>query len=316
MIAQEAWPAQLLAVADPDLIAARARALGIALRIEPWRPDQPGAPAEPGRLRVRAVPLGTPCRAGCPDAANAEYVLETVRIATEGCMRGEFDAMVTAPVHKGVINDAGYRFSGHTEHLAGLTGTAEPVMMLVAGDLRVALLTTHLPLRDVAGQVTGPRLERTVHIVHDSLQSMFGIVAPRIAVLGLNPHAGESGHLGTEERDIIGPALDRLRAGGLPVIGPLPADSAFTRERLAQFDAVLAMYHDQGLPVLKHVGFGDAVNITLGLPIIRTSVDHGTAVEIAGTGRADPGSLRAALRLAIDLAGQSAKLRPHSRERA
>ncbi len=316
MIARESWPVDVVAIADPGLLDARARALGLRLRIEPWQADQPAAPAGAGHLRVRPVPLRAACRPGHPDPANAEYVLETLRVAAEGCMRGEFHAMVTAPVHKGVINDAGFRFSGHTEYLAELTGTAEPVMMLVAGDLRVALLTTHLPLREVARQVTGPRVESTVRIVHDCLERIFGIVAPQIAVLGLNPHAGESGHLGTEERDIIEPALDRLRVAGVPVIGPLPADSAFTRERLAQFDAVLAMYHDQGLPVLKHIGFGDAVNLTLGLPIIRTSVDHGTAVELAGTGHADPGSLRAALRLAVDLVRQSASAHRRSAARA
>jgi 4-hydroxythreonine-4-phosphate dehydrogenase len=221
-------------------------------------------------------------------------------------MAGEFAAMVTAPVHKGVINDAGIAFSGHTELLAELTGTARPVMMLVAGDLRVALLTTHLPLREVADHVTASAITETVAIVHDGLEQLFGIVAPQIAVLGLNPHAGESGHLGTEERDIIEPALLTLRERGIPVIGPLPADSAFTRALLPQFDAVLAMYHDQGLPVLKHAGFGEAVNVTLGLPIIRTSVDHGTALELAGTGKASPGSLAAALRLAVDFARRRA----------
>jgi 4-hydroxythreonine-4-phosphate dehydrogenase len=304
--AGEEWPAQIVAIADPDLLEARVRALGVRLRIDAWRPQQPRTPAVPGRLLVHAVPLRTPCQPGRPNPGNAPYVLETLRLACEACQRGEFDAMVTAPVHKGVINEAGFAFSGHTEYLAQITGTTEPVMMLVAGDLRVALLTTHLPLREVADRLTGARLENTLRLVHDSLEEMFGIVAPQIAVLGLNPHAGESGHLGTEEREIIEPTLARLRAEGLPLIGPLPADSAFTRERLAQFDAVLAMYHDQGLPVLKHVGFGDAVNITLGLPIIRTSVDHGTALELAGTGQADPGSLRAALRLAIDLAGRRA----------
>jgi 4-hydroxythreonine-4-phosphate dehydrogenase len=316
MLSADAWPAQIVVVADPGLLAQRAEALGVKLAIEPWRADLPRAASVPGRLVVSAVPLRVSCQPGVPDVANAAYVLETLRQACQGCERGEFDALVTAPVHKGIINDAGFAFSGHTELLAELTGSAAPVMMLVAGNLRVALLTTHLPLREVPDQITGERIERTLRIVHDSLENLFGIVAPRIAVLGLNPHAGESGHLGSEELDIIAPTLERLRAGGLPVIGPLPADSAFTRERLVHLDAVLAMYHDQGLPVLKHVGFRHAVNITLGLPIVRTSVDHGTALELAGTGQADAGSLRAALRLAIELATRAPQRHAASPERS
>jgi 4-hydroxythreonine-4-phosphate dehydrogenase len=300
-MARDRWPAQIVAVADPALLAARARRLGVALHIEPYHREAACIPSEPGRLLVEAVALPSPCEPGQPLPANAGYVLDTLRRACAGCQQAEFAAMVTAPVHKAVINDAGLRFSGHTEFLAELTGAAQPVMMLLAGSLRVALLTTHLPLRAVPALITAPRLDAAVRIIHESLGRLFRIAAPRIAVLGLNPHAGEGGHLGTEERDIIGPALERLRAGGLSVIGPLPADTAFTRERLAGFDAVLAMYHDQGLPVLKHAGFGTAVNLTLGLPIIRTSVDHGTALELAGTGQADPGSLLAALRLAIEL---------------
>jgi 4-hydroxythreonine-4-phosphate dehydrogenase len=306
MIASQPCGAEVVAVADPGLLKARAKALGVTLRLEPYRRESPARAGDGGSLLVEAVPLRAPAIAGRPDPANAAYVVETLRRASSGCMAGEFAAMVTAPVHKGVINDAGIAFSGHTELLAELTGTARPVMMLVAGDLRVALLTTHLPLREVADHVTASAITETVAIVHDGLEQLFGIVAPQIAVLGLNPHAGESGHLGTEERDIIEPALLTLRERGIPVIGPLPADSAFTRALLPQFDAVLAMYHDQGLPVLKHAGFGEAVNVTLGLPIIRTSVDHGTALELAGTGKASPGSLAAALRLAVDFARRRA----------
>jgi 4-hydroxythreonine-4-phosphate dehydrogenase len=301
-IAALPFPAEIVAVADPELLRSRAKMLGLKVRIEPYRREARPAPGKGGRLLVEAVPLRTGAQARRPDPANASYVIETLRRACAGCVDGEFAALVTAPVHKAVINDAGIPFSGHTEFLAELTGTARPVMMLVAGDLRVALLTTHLPLREVADHVTASAVRETVGIVHDSLEQLYGIVAPQIAVLGLNPHAGESGHLGTEERDIIAPALDELRAAGIPVIGPLPADSAFTRDRLPQFDAVIAMYHDQGLPVLKHVGFGEAVNVTLGLPIIRTSVDHGTALELAGTGKVDAGSINAALRLALEFA--------------
>jgi len=300
-LAARPWPVEVVAVADPDLLAARARSLGVPLAIEPFRREAAPRPATPGRLLVDAVPLRAPARAGQLDPANGPYVIETLRRACEGCVDGTFAALVTAPVHKGVVNDAGIPFSGHTEYLAALTGAPKPVMMLVAGTLRVALVTTHLPLRAVADAITRDEVLQAVRIVHDALVAQFGIAAPRIAVLGLNPHAGESGHLGTEERDVIAPALEALRGAGITTTGPLPADSAFTRQSLAGFDAVVAMYHDQGLPVLKHAGFGEAVNVTLGLPIVRTSVDHGTALELAGTGRADPGSLFAALALATDL---------------
>jgi 4-hydroxythreonine-4-phosphate dehydrogenase len=244
--------------------------------------------------------------AGRPDAANSGYVLATIERAAAGCLSSEFDAMVTGPVQKSVINEIGIPFSGHTEFLAELTGSTQPVMLLVAGDLRVALLTTHLPLREVADAITAPRIAAVIRVLAADLARLFGIRAPKIAVLGLNPHAGEGGHLGTEEREIIEPALAALRAEGIALIGPVAADTAFTPEKLRQYDAILAMYHDQGLPVLKHVGFSRAVNVTLGLPIIRTSVDHGTALDIAGTGRADDGSLRAALSLAIEFASRRA----------
>jgi len=307
MLARQALqdcPAEVVVIGDPGLLRDRAIALGIDADIVPWHGTAVAEPARPGRLLVEAIPLRTPCRPGELAPANAAYVLETLRRACTGCLGGEFDAMVTAPVHKGVINDAGFPFTGHTEFLAGLTGTPRPVMLLVAGELRVALLTTHLPLRDVPAAVTGPAIEATVEILDQGLRGPFGIDSPRIAVLGLNPHAGEGGHLGTEERDIMAPAIARLAARGIAVHGPLAADTAFTRGPLAGCDAVLAMYHDQGLPVLKYAGFGAAVNVTLGLPIIRTSVDHGTALDVAGTGRADAGSLAEALRLAIQLAGR------------
>ncbi len=306
VLAGEGCTAELVAIGDPALLADRARALDIKLDLRPYRRATPAAASRPGQLLVDAVPLQAPARPGCLDAANASSVLDTLRRATAGCLSGEFAAMVTAPVHKGVINDAGIAFSGHTEFLAGLTGASQPVMLLVAASLRVALLTTHLPLRQVPDAITAGRIESVVQVLHDGLVQGFGISRPRIAVLGLNPHAGESGHLGHEERTVIEPALAQLRAAGFSVHGPLPADSAFTQRELARCDAVLAMYHDQGLPVLKHAGFGHAVNVTLGLPIVRTSVDHGTALELAGTGRADAGSLRTALALAVDIARRRA----------
>jgi 4-hydroxythreonine-4-phosphate dehydrogenase len=247
------------------------------------------------------VPLAAPSTAGRLDPANARYVLALLDAALDGCATGRFDAMVTAPVHKGVINDAGVPFTGHTEYLAERTGTSLPVMMLVGGGLRVALATTHLPLAEVSHAITAGLLTDVLTILDADLKAKFAIATPRILVCGLNPHAGEGGHLGREELDVIEPTLRRLQAGGLQLTGPVPADTAFLPERLANHDAVLAMYHDQGLPVLKRAAFGAGVNVTLGLPIVRTSVDHGTALDLAGTGRADPGSLRAATQLAIEL---------------
>lgn len=236
------------------------------------------------------------------ERANAGYVLETLTRAGKGCLDGHFAGMITAPVHKGVINEAGIAFSGHTEFLAELTHTAQVVMMLATRGLRVALVTTHLPLKDVAAAITAERLERVARILHADLVEKFGLPNPRILVCGLNPHAGEGGHLGREEIEIIEPCLERLRKEGLNLIGPLPADTLFTPKHLEHCDAVLAMYHDQGLPVLKYKGFGAAVNVTLGLPIIRTSVDHGTALDLAGTGRIDGGSLQVALETAYEMA--------------
>ena len=247
------------------------------------------------------VPLAVPSTPGRLDAANARYVLALLDAALDGCAAGRFDAIVTAPLHKGIVNDAGIPFTGHTEYLAERTGTALPVMMLVGGGLRVALATTHLPLAAVSAAITSDRLESVLVILDRDLKAKFGIAAPRILVCGLNPHAGEGGHLGCEELEVIEPVLRRLQAAGLRLTGPVPADTAFLPERLAGHDAVLAMYHDQGLPVLKRAAFGQGVNVTLGLPIVRTSVDHGTALELAGTGRADAGSLQAAVRLAVEL---------------
>jgi 4-hydroxythreonine-4-phosphate dehydrogenase len=288
-------------VADPDLLAAAADALGIAVTIDTDGGSR-GAGSPPA-LRCVPVALRARARPGELDPANAAYVLETLERAVDAVGRGEASGLVTGPVHKGVINDAGIAFSGHTEFLAARAGVDRVVMMLVADGLRVALATTHLPLRDVADAIEPGMLSRTLEILHHDLVARFGIDSPVIAVLGLNPHAGEGGHLGREEIDVIEPELRRLKRRGLALQGPLPADTAFVPDRLRSFDAVLAMYHDQGLPVLKYAGFGHAVNVTLGLPFVRTSVDHGTALDLAGTGRADAGSLHAAVALAREMVG-------------
>jgi 4-hydroxythreonine-4-phosphate dehydrogenase len=303
MIAQHGHPAELVVIADPALLRERAAQLGLPLTLLPFDAAAPAQAQAAGELRVLPVPLGAPCAAGRLDAANAGYVLETLRLAAVGALEGRFDAIVTAPVHKGVINDAGIPFTGHTEYFAEQTGAPLPVMMLAAGALRVALATTHLPLKDVSAAVTAERLRQVLRILQHDLIEKFGLARPRILVCGLNPHAGEGGHLGREEIEVIEPVLRELRAQGLDLVGPLPADTLFTPRSLTGADAVLAMYHDQGLPVLKHVGFGNAVNITLGLPIVRTSVDHGTALDLAGGGRAEAGSLEAAIEQAITLAG-------------
>ena len=302
LAARRRLPAQLVAVADPELLRERARRLRVHLALDEFLPGAPPAPHRPGRLPVCRVPLRAPVRPGRLDPANAAYVLDTLRQAVRLCESEPGAAVVTGPVHKGVINDAGIAFTGHTEFLAALTGAATPVMMLAAGTLRVALATTHLPLREVPAAITAPRLIAVLRVLAADLRARFRIARPRILVAGLNPHAGEQGHLGREEIEVIEPALAALRAEGLALEGPLPADTLFTPKYLARADAVLALYHDQGLPVLKHAGFGQAVNVTLGLPIVRTSVDHGTALELAGTGRAEPGSLLAALTLAAELA--------------
>lgn len=302
--------ARLVVLGDAGLIAQRC---GSAFALRAYEPAGEGKHTDEGgtdAIEVLHVPLRAPCVAGQLDAANASYVLALLDRARDGCMSGEFSAMVTAPVHKGVINDAGIPFSGHTEYLADTTTTDRVVMMLAgrvgAGSderwLRVALATTHLPLSAVPAAITQTSLTRTLRILHDALRRQFGIAQPRILVAGLNPHAGEGGHLGREEIEVIAPVLDALRAEGMRLDGPLPADTLFVPRLLADADAVLAMYHDQGLPVLKYATFGRGINITLGLPIIRTSVDHGTALDLAGTGRADAGSLIEAVDAAIAMA--------------
>ena len=279
-------PADLVVIGDRGLLEERASRLGQSI----------------AGIDIHHVPLRAPVVAGRLDAANARYVLDVLDAALAGCQCGEFAAMVTAPVHKGVINDAGIPFTGHTEYLAEKTATPRVVMMLAGTGqherLRVALATTHLPLREVPDAITDSDLTATLRILHGDLVAKFGIARPRILVAGLNPHAGEGGHLGREEIEVIGPVLARLRAEGMDLVGPLPADTLFTPKVLAGSDAQLAMYHDQGLPVLKHVAFDEGINITLGLPVLRTSVDHGTALDLAGSGRADPRSLFAAVRLA------------------
>lgn len=299
--------AQLVAIADPVLLSETAQRMGVPLAIlddsDAVDVDVRPADAVPSHLRVIPVPLAVSAQPGHLDKRNVPYVLEALKRAADGAMRGEFDAIVTAPLQKSIINDAGVPFTGHTEFLAERAG-CDVVMMLVADQLRVALATTHLPLAQVPAAITGQMLIRRLRILHRDLCERFRISAPRIAVLGLNPHAGESGHMGREEIDIIIPALEMLRAEGMQLTGPLPADTAMVPAQRDRFDAIFAMYHDQGLPVLKAVGFGHAVNVTLGLPYVRTSVDHGTALDLAGSGRADPGSLIAATRLAIELAMQ------------
>jgi 4-hydroxythreonine-4-phosphate dehydrogenase len=299
--AQHAFSVELVAIANADLLIERAKQLQLPIEITIFDPHQSPQPHQPGQLLVWDVSLAKPCVPGILEPANAHYVLKTLAIAAENCLNQQFAAMVTGPVNKGIINQAGIIFSGHTEFLADFCHTKSVVMMLVANNLRVALLTTHLPLRKVPQAITATRLNNTLKILQQALQQQFKISHPRILVAGLNPHAGEGGHLGDEEIKIITPTLMKLREQGLQLTGPLPADTLFTPKYLQQADAILCMYHDQGLPVLKHVGFGHAVNITLGLPIIRTSVDHGTALDLAGSGEADSGSLLAALQLAVYL---------------
>ncbi len=284
---------------DRELLRQRAGQLGLDVRVEDYHS---GAIPTPNTLRVQHLALAAECQPGVLDPRNSFYVLAMLREATARCLSGEFSGLVTAPVHKGIINDAGIAFTGHTEFLAELTNTPQVVMMLVGGGMRVALATTHLPLRAVPDAIAAPLLERVLRVLQQDLQQRFGIARPRILVAGLNPHAGEGGHLGREEIDIMIPLLDRLRSAGMNVSAPLPADTLFAAHRLRECDAVLAMYHDQGLPVLKHASFGQGVNVTLGLPIIRTSVDHGTALDLAGSGTAEVGSLLAAIRVAAEMA--------------
>ena len=294
---------KLVVLADISLLEQRAQQLQISCELQPWAPGD-AVTQLAGQLSVFHIPLRAPCTAGTLDTANAGYVLAQLQHSVQ-LVQSSRGAIVTCPVHKGVINDSGIPFSGHTEFFAERAGVEKVVMMLACEKLRVCLATTHLPLRAVADAINGPELKQVLAIIHSSLKTQFGIAQPRISVCGLNPHAGEGGHLGHEEQDIIEPALDSLREAGLDLIGPLPADTAFTPRALEGIDAVLAMYHDQGLPVLKYAGFGDAVNVTLGLPFIRTSVDHGTALDIAGSGLANCGSLRCALDYAATMSANS-----------
>lgn len=313
-LAERRWSSRLIGIGDIELLRDRARRLRAGVRIVPYIR---GRDAGAGTFEVAHFPLAAAAVPGRVDPANAKAVLATIDAALAGCLAGEFSAMVTAPVHKGVINDAGIPFSGHTEFLAERTG-ATVVMMLVgataSGPLRVALATTHIALSAVPAAINAELLTRTVRIVADELSAKFGIPKPRIAVCGLNPHAGEGGYLGREEIEIIAPALDALRELGIDVIGPLPADTVFVPSKAREFDCVIAMYHDQGLPVLKHASFGHGVNVTLGLPIVRTSVDHGTALDLAADGAgargADPGSMFAAVDLAIELSQPRFQARP------
>jgi len=303
MLAQRPRDARRDAGADPELLAARPAALRLPLTL--LSDDGGATPDVPGTLRVRAVDMAEPSQAGRLDVRNAPYVLATLDTAIDGCVDGTFDAMVTAPVHKAVIADSGVPFTGHTEYLAARTAVDEVLMVLAADAFRVALVTTHLPLAEVSAAVTTERVTRTLELLVEGLRTRYGIPSPRVLVSGLNPHAGEDGLLGREEIEVIRPVCDAFRAQGLDVVGPLPADTLFTPDRVAGADAVLAMYHDQGLPVLKYAGFGRAVNVTFGLPIIRTSVDHGTALDIAGRGIAEVGSLEAA----VDAAQEMIELR-------
>jgi len=308
-LAASSFPADLIAIGDAGLLRRAATACGLDLQIEPFDGASRALRA-PGALRLVEVALRAPEMPGLPDPRNAFHVLNALARAADGCASGEFDALVTAPVQKSVINDAGETFSGHTEFFAQ-RANCDVVMMLASPELRVALATTHLPLSKVPAAIARDSLTRTLRIMHAELVAKFGIAQPRIAVLGLNPHAGEAGHLGSEEIDTITPAMDALRAEGFALLGPLPADTAFVPAQRTHYDAVLAMYHDQALPVLKSEAFERTVNITLGLPYIRTSVDHGTALDLAGRGRADPRSLFAAAELALQLADRKASRPAH-----
>ena len=306
------FDADCIVIADASVIKQRAAQLGVDIELLSYQKEQPLESASTGQLRVIDIKCQEAVIPGVLNKANAAYVLETLDRATSGCQHGEFDAMVTLPLHKGVINDSGIPFSGHTEYLAELTGSKMPVMMLAADKFRVALATTHLPLKDVSAAITKQSLIDVLSVLHADLQEKFALDNPKIYICGLNPHAGEGGHLGTEEIDTIIPVIEKLTASGMNLVGPLPADTLFTEKYLQDADAVLAMFHDQGLPVLKYASFGQAINITLGLPIIRTSVDHGTALDLAGTGTADAGSFEAALESAIHLSKSKAKSKPAS----
>ncbi|OYY50780.1 MAG: 4-hydroxythreonine-4-phosphate dehydrogenase PdxA [Methylophilales bacterium 28-44-11] len=302
MLAHHAMQAQLIVIADQTALANRAAELNLPLALQPYAIDMHNQHMGDGTLTVLHLPVAEAVTTGVLNPANSHYILDTLKLAMDGCLSNQFDAMVTAPVQKSTINDAGIAFTGHTEFLAEYTNTPRVVMMLVGGGMRVALATIHLPLLQVSAAITAESLTQTILILHHDLQQRFGIAQPKIFIAGLNPHAGEDGYLGHEEIQCIIPVIQSLRASGLDLIGPLPADTMYSQKNLKEADAFLAMYHDQGLAVLKFASFGQGVNVTLGLPIIRTSVDHGTALDIAGTGKADVGSLLAAIQLAITLA--------------
>jgi len=304
-IAQRDWSIEIVVIADRELMLARARDLGLPLTLIDYDASAKAKPQQAGSLTIHHIPIAEPAICGELNENNGPYVLSTLQFACDHNIDSEFSAVVTGPVHKGIINKSGIAFSGHTEFFAQQSKTADVVMMLATTGLRVALVTTHIPLAYVAKAITYDRVIKITRILHHDLVKKFGIAQPRIYMCGLNPHAGEDGHLGREELDIIIPAVDALKDEGMDIVGPLPADTLFQDKYLANADAVLAMYHDQGLPVLKHKGFGKSVNITLGLPFIRTSVDHGTALDLAGTGDADSGSMMVAINEAITLAAKS-----------
>jgi len=304
-IAQQSWPVQLVVVASKALVEQRAKQLNLPVTLIDYDANVEATPQAKNTLTIVDIPLAQPTIAGTLDTNNGAYVVETLKMASDKNMSGEFDAIVTGPVHKELINKAGVPFSGHTEYFANQANCSDVVMMLATKGLRVALVTTHIPLAYVAKAITSERLQKVTRILHQDLKSKFGIESPKIYACGINPHAGEGGHLGREEIEVMEPAFAQLREEGINIIGPLPADTIFQEKYLEDADAILSMYHDQGLPVLKYKGFGSSVNITLGLPFIRTSVDHGTALELAGTGKADSGSMIEAINSAINLANSS-----------
>jgi len=304
-IAQQDWPVEIVVIADKQLLIDRAKQLALPLILLPYNASQPAKPQQAGTLTIKPISLNEAAKPGILNEKNGAYVLETLQFACDHNIDSEFSAVVTGPVHKGIINKSGIAFSGHTEFFAQQSNTPDVVMLLATKGLRVALVTTHIPLAYVAKAITFDRVVNITRILHKDLVDKFGLTNPRIYMCGLNPHAGEDGHLGREEIEIINPAIELLRNEGMDIIGPLAADTLFQDKYLNNADAVLAMYHDQGLPVLKHKGFGNSVNITLGLPFIRTSVDHGTALDLAGTGTADSGSMIVAINEAISLATKS-----------
>ncbi|TYL49381.1 4-hydroxythreonine-4-phosphate dehydrogenase PdxA [Marinomonas sp. IMCC 4694] len=306
-LSEQSFDARLIVLADPNLLKERAQTLGLSPTIQILSHSTDAKPHQQGVISVLPIYMGTETVAGTLNVKNSPYVLETLKQAGAGCLEQAFDAIVTPPVHKGILCDTGVHFSGHTEFFQAQCRSPHVVMMLATEAMKVALVTTHMPLKDVADAITEQNIRLVVRALYKDLQEKFGIERPKILVCGLNPHAGEDGHLGKEEIHVITPTLNALRAEGMNLIGPLPADTLFTRKYLDNADCALAMYHDQGLPVLKYSGFGNAVNITLGLPIIRTSVDHGTAIDLAGTGKANNGSLKVAIQHAINMANNAKK---------